>query len=105
MRWDVFCKVVDHHGDVGVAWRLAADLAARGESVRFHLDDRRALDWMAPDGATGVSVAGQLQNFDTFGQKMWQRTDDALFWERSGLIVRLELAAAREHEAQMKAAG
>jgi len=47
MRWDVFCKVVDHHGDVGVAWRLAADLAARGESVRFHLDDRRALDWMA----------------------------------------------------------
>ncbi len=58
MRWDVFCKVVDHHGDVGVAWRLAADLAARGESVRFHLDDRRALDWMAPDGAAGVSVAG-----------------------------------------------
>ncbi|MEO6743961.1 MAG: elongation factor P maturation arginine rhamnosyltransferase EarP [Caldimonas sp.] len=58
MRWHVFCKVVDHHGDVGVAWRLAADLAARGESVRFHLDDRRALDWMAPDGAAGVSVAG-----------------------------------------------
>ena len=58
MRWDVFCKVVDHHGDVGVAWRLAADLAARGESVRLYLDDRRALDWMAPDGVAGVAVAG-----------------------------------------------
>ena len=56
MRWDVFCKVVDHHGDVGVGWRLAADLAARGETVRFHLDDRRALDWMAPGGEPGVAV-------------------------------------------------
>ena len=26
--WDVFCRVVDNHGDVGVCWRLAADLAA-----------------------------------------------------------------------------
>lgn len=58
MRWDVFCKVVDHHGDVGVGWRLAADLAARGETVRFYLDDRRALDWLAPDGAAGVAVEG-----------------------------------------------
>jgi uncharacterized repeat protein (TIGR03837 family) len=58
MRWDVFCKVVDHHGDVGVGWRLAVDLAARGESVRFHLDDRRALAWMAPHGAPGVEVTG-----------------------------------------------
>ena len=58
MRWDVFCKVVDHHGDVGVGWRLAADLAARGESVRLHLDDRRALAWMAPDSAEGVAIDG-----------------------------------------------
>ena len=58
MRWDVFCKIVDHHGDVGVGWRLVADLAARGESVRFHLDDRRALAWMAPHGAPGVEVTG-----------------------------------------------
>ena len=56
MRWDVFCRVVDHYGDVGVAWRLAAQLAARGESVRLWLDDARALAWMAPAGAPGVSV-------------------------------------------------
>ena len=31
MRWHLYCRVVDNFGDVGVAWRLAADLAARGE--------------------------------------------------------------------------
>jgi hypothetical protein len=41
---------------------------------------------------------------DAFGQEMWQRSDGAILWLRSSLIVRLELPAAREHEAQMKAA-
>lgn len=56
MLWDLFCRVVDNHGDVGVGWRLAADLAARGEAVRFWLDHRDALAWMAPTGARGVTV-------------------------------------------------
>lgn len=38
------------------------------------------------------------------GQKMWQRTDGAILWSRSNLIVRLELAAARQYEAQLKSA-
>jgi uncharacterized repeat protein (TIGR03837 family) len=58
MRWDLFGRVIDNFGDVGVCWRLAADLAARGESVRLWLDDRSALRWLAPDGATGVAVYG-----------------------------------------------
>ena len=56
MQWDLFCRVIDNHGDVGVCWRLAADLAARGEQVRLWIDDASALRWMAPDGAAGVSV-------------------------------------------------
>jgi len=56
MLWDVFCRVVDHHGDVGVCWRLARELAARGQQVRLSLDDASALAWMAPDGAPGVRV-------------------------------------------------
>ncbi len=56
MHWDVFCRVVDNFGDVGFGWRLAADLGARGERVRFWLDDQSALSWMAPHGASGVSV-------------------------------------------------
>jgi uncharacterized repeat protein (TIGR03837 family) len=56
MRWDLFCRVVDNHGDIGFGWRLAADLAARGEHVRFWVDDAGALAWMAPRGAAGVDV-------------------------------------------------
>ena len=40
---------------------------------------------------------------DAFGQKMWQRSDGAILWLRSNLIIRLELPTAREHEARLKA--
>ena len=56
MLWDIFCNVIDNHGDIGVCWRLAAGLAQRGESVRLRVDDASALAWMAPQGAAGVSV-------------------------------------------------
>jgi uncharacterized repeat protein (TIGR03837 family) len=56
MRWTLLCRVVDNFGDVGFAWRLAADLAARGEQVRLAIDDARALTWMAPHGAAGVEI-------------------------------------------------
>lgn len=56
MQWDVFCRVIDNHGDLGVCWRLAADLASRGERVRLWVDDPLALAWMAPSGAAGVGV-------------------------------------------------
>ena len=35
MQWDLFCRVIDNHGDLGVCWRLAADLASRGQTVRL----------------------------------------------------------------------
>jgi uncharacterized repeat protein (TIGR03837 family) len=56
MRWTVFCRVVDNFGDIGFAWRLAADLGSRGEDVRLAVDDRSALAWMAPHGAPNVEV-------------------------------------------------
>lgn len=57
MRWDIFCRVIDNHGDAGVCWRLAAQLARRGETVRLFIDDASPLAWMAPEGAPGVQVA------------------------------------------------
>jgi uncharacterized repeat protein (TIGR03837 family) len=56
MRWDIFCKVIDNHGDAGVCWRVAAELAARGETVRLWMDDASMLAWMAPQGAAGIEV-------------------------------------------------
>ena len=55
-QWDIFCKVIDNFGDIGVSWRLSADLAARGQAVRLWVDDASALSWMAPLGAPGVTV-------------------------------------------------
>jgi uncharacterized repeat protein (TIGR03837 family) len=65
MLWDIFCKVIDNHGDVGVCWRLSVQLAARGEKVRLWIDDPSALEWMAPDGAAGVQVLPWQQQCDT----------------------------------------
>jgi uncharacterized repeat protein (TIGR03837 family) len=56
MLWDIFCTVIDNHGDIGVCWRLAAELARRGERVRLRVDEASALRWMAPDGQPGVEV-------------------------------------------------
>ena len=56
MLWDIFCKVIDNHGDIGVCWRLSTQLAARGERVRLWVDDPSALAWMAPGGVAGAQV-------------------------------------------------
>ncbi len=64
MRWDIFCRVVDNFGDIGVCWRLAADLAQRGEQVRLWLDDRGALAWLAPSGAPGVVLRDWIDHPD-----------------------------------------
>lgn len=57
LLWDVFCRVIDNFGDLGVCWRLCADLATRGHGVRLWVDDASALQWMAP-GAQQGSWAG-----------------------------------------------
>ena len=54
--WDIFCRVIDNFGDIGVCWRLAVNLAQRGQHVRLWTDDASALSWMAPTGMAGVEV-------------------------------------------------
>lgn len=55
--WDLFCRVIDNHGDLGVCWRLARQLATAGLAVRLWVDDAAALAWMAPGGAPqGIEV-------------------------------------------------
>lgn len=57
LLWDIFCRVIDNHGDLGVCWRLSCDLAARGQQVRLWVDDASALHWMA-SGALQGEVPG-----------------------------------------------
>ena len=38
-RWDIFCRIVDNYGDIGVCWRLARQLAAEYDlKVRLWVD-------------------------------------------------------------------
>ena len=49
MHWDLFCKVVDNLGDIGVCWRLARQLAAGdGTEVRLWVDDLVTFRRLAP---------------------------------------------------------
>ncbi|MCZ8256155.1 MAG: elongation factor P maturation arginine rhamnosyltransferase EarP [Polaromonas sp.] len=61
-QWDIFCKVIDNFGDIGVCWRLACNLAAHGHSVRLWVDDAAALGWMAPSGCEGVRTLAWPQD-------------------------------------------
>ena len=41
--WDIFCKVVDNYGDIGVTWRLARQLVAEHDlHVRLWVDELRS---------------------------------------------------------------
>ena len=49
-RWDIFCTAVDNYGDVGVAWRLARQLAGEhGMAVRLFVDAPAVLARIAPE--------------------------------------------------------
>lgn len=56
MLWDLFCRVIDNHGDLGVCWRLARDLVSRGQTVRLWVDDASALGWMAPQRPGSIEI-------------------------------------------------
>lgn len=62
--WDIFCTVIDNHGDLGVCWRLARQLADAGQSVRLWVDDASALSWMAPDSVRARLPSVQLLPWD-----------------------------------------
>lgn len=46
---DLFCKVVDNFGDIGVCWRLARQLASQWQlEVRLWVDDLASFRWLCP---------------------------------------------------------
>jgi len=60
-RWDIFCRVVDNYGDVGVSWRLARQVAREhGKEVRLWLDDLTVLAKLRPE----IDTAYDAQKLD-----------------------------------------
>ena len=49
LHWDIFCRVIDNYGDIGVCWRLARQLVSEhGKQVRLWVDDPGSLKPMCP---------------------------------------------------------
>ncbi len=49
LHWDIFCRVIDNYGDIGICWRLARQLAAEhGKRVRLWVDDLASLQPLCP---------------------------------------------------------
>ena len=50
LRWDIFCKIVDNFGDIGVCWRLARQLQSEhGLQIRLWVDDLEAAKAIIPN--------------------------------------------------------
>jgi uncharacterized repeat protein (TIGR03837 family) len=48
-RWDIFCRVIDNFGDIGVSWRLARQLVSEhGVTVRLWVDHMASLRALCP---------------------------------------------------------
>ena len=94
LQWDIFCKVIDNFGDVGICWRLASDLGARGHRVRLWLDDVSALAWMAPTGCAGVQVLPWKQSLDPLDLKHLDEASSDVLIEAFGCEIAPEFIAA-----------
>ena len=78
MKWDIFCRVVDNYGDIGVTWRLARQLVAEhGQAVRLWVDDMGAFARICPGADAGA--ARQLREgveLHLWGES-WQSSEPA----------------------------
>ena len=72
IKWEIFCRVVDNYGDIGVCWRLSRALAAEhGVDIRLWVDDWKTFSKLCPqairDGArvSGVELRRWTEPFPT----------------------------------------
>ena len=72
---DIFCRVVDNFGDIGVTWRLARQLThEHGVAVRLFVDDLNSFTQIEP--AIDASSAQQLVRDITISQ--WDQALEAV---------------------------
>lgn len=100
LAWDIFCRVVDNFGDIGVCWRLAAELASRGHSVRLWVDDPSSLSWMAPEALRGTWKGVQVFPWNhSLEASLIQSLPASDVWiEAFGCDIAPEFIAACAHE-------
>lgn len=63
-RWDIFCRIVDNFGDIGVCWRLSQQLAnAHQLPIRLFIDDLKAAQKIIPgyQPELGTQIINQVE--------------------------------------------
>lgn len=79
---DLFCRVIDNYGDIGVCWRLARQLAREhGVTVTLWVDDLAVFARLAP----GLDVKAAAQIFQELKVRHWR--DDAVLDAAPGDLV------------------
>ncbi len=79
---DLFCRVIDNLGDVGVCWRLARRMAqGQGLKVRLWVDDLNALQRLAPHIRPQAEVQPLGQDIEL------HRWHDAVSWPQPAPLV------------------
>jgi uncharacterized repeat protein (TIGR03837 family) len=72
---DIFCRVVDNFGDVGVTWRLASQLASEfNVETRLFVDDLASLAKLVP----GLDSQMRLQKLNMVDVQKWPNEDAKL---------------------------
>ena len=67
-NWDIFCRVIDNFGDIGVCWRLARQLVCEhGLAVRLWVDQPPTLAIMCP----ALQLPLVAQNIDGVEIRYW----------------------------------
>ncbi|OGS75472.1 MAG: hypothetical protein A2Z94_00240 [Gallionellales bacterium GWA2_55_18] len=90
-RCDIFCKVIDNYGDIGVCWRLARQLAhEHGLAVRLWVDDLSSLTKLCHE----ADAARDIQRCRGVEVRHW--TVDA--FHSQPLICKREMVANRQGE-------
>ena len=83
MQADIFCRVVDNYGDIGVCWRLARRLAqGRGWDVRLWVDDLASFARIQP----GINVHAARQDLGGVDIVHWSDTPHPALQARDVVI-------------------
>lgn len=81
---DIFCKVIDNFGDIGVCWRLARQLAQQEKlTVTLWVNDLARLKHLRP----AIDAHALQQQVDGFAVRHWQAGTDYAAYQPADLVI------------------
>ncbi len=81
-RWDIFCKIVDNFGDIGVCWRLARQLHTEyGIQVRLWIDELTVARQLIP----ALDTSTRMQMIDGITIAVWDQ--DTRFEQAADAVI------------------